>query len=108
MTSSPYRMFRDADGRLQVEAAPGGSAAVADFLFTDVREDKARCDEIVALIEGARRGEACPERIGNVYALILDRTGARLENIHDEAAPSAEVGLDELEALLRRWRGHLG
>lgn len=105
--ASPYRMFRDADGRLRIEAAAGGSAVVADFLFTDVREDKAHCAEIVESIEHARRGEPCPEHIGNIYALILGQAGARLENIHDESAPSAEIGLDELQSLLEAWRGHL-
>lgn len=107
MTDSPYRIFRGADGRLRVEADPTGSAVVADFLFTDVREDAAHCDEVIDLIERARLGATGLEAIGNIYVLILDRTGARLENLHDETAPSAELGLNELEALLRQWRDQL-
>jgi uncharacterized protein YacL (UPF0231 family) len=107
-TASHYRIFRDTTGRLQVEAVAGGDPVVADFVFTDVRENPLHCGEIIGLIDRARNGEAGLESIGNIYVLTLSQHGARLENIHDAKAPSAGIALDELAELLDSWRHHLG
>ena len=102
-----YAIYRDGTGRLCIEAGDHGNPVVADFLFTDVRENPAYCDELLSLVQHARHGETGLEAVGNVYALILSPAGARLENIHDETAPAAKIGLDELQALLQAWRDHL-
>ena len=103
-----YVMYRDATGRLRVEAAATGNPVVSDFLFTDIREDKGRCDAVLELIERAQADPAVRlESIGNLYALILDRQGARIENLYDDKAPSAEIPLDELIALLSDWKRQL-
>ncbi len=103
-----YIMYRDATGRLRVEAASTGNPVVTDFLFTDIREDKDRCDAVLELIERAQADPAVRlESIGNLYVLILDRKGARIENLYDDKAPSAELPLDELIALLHDWKRQL-
>ncbi|MBI5936529.1 MAG: hypothetical protein HY850_01630 [Betaproteobacteria bacterium] len=103
-----YTLYRDATGRLRAEAAPAGNPVVADFLFTDVREDKGRCDTLLDMIERTRAGaDEALEAVGNLYVLILHKDGARIENLYDGQAPSAEISLDELAALLNDWRRQL-
>lgn len=103
-----YTIYRDATGRLRAEAAPAGNPVVADFLFTDVGEDKGRCDTLLDMIERTRSGaDTNLESIGNLYVLILHRDGARIENLYDNQAPSAEIPLDELVVLLNDWRRQL-
>ena len=103
-----YAIYRDSTGRLRVEAAPSGNPVVADFLFSDVREDRARCTAILDMIGRARSGTGVRlESIGNLYVLILRQDGARIENLYDDQAPSAELPLDELAALLNDWKRQL-
>lgn len=40
-------------GRLRVEVAAAGNPVVADFRFTDIREDKGHCNAVLELIERA-------------------------------------------------------
>lgn len=103
-----YAIFRDDTGRLRIEATGTGNPVVADFLFTDVREDLARCNSVLDMVERAKVGpDAHIETVGNLYALILRRSGARIENLFDEHAPSAETSLAELSALLQAWKSQL-
>lgn len=103
-----YTIYRDATGRLRVEAAPAGNAVVADFLFTDIGEDKGQCNNVRGMIERAQSGAGINlESIGNLYVLILRKDGARIENLYDDKAPSAEIPLDELLTLLNDWAQNL-
>lgn len=104
-----YTIYRDATGRLRVEATHAGNPVVADFLFTDIREDIGHCDAVLNMIEHARLGAGENlESMGNLYVLILRKDGARIENLYDDKAPSAEIPLDELLALLNDWKHQLG
>lgn len=101
-------IYRDAMGRLRIEATPAGHPVVADYLFTDIREDQGRCNAVLETLERARAGTAANlESIGNLYVLIARKNGARIENLYDAEAPSAEIPLDELSALLNDWKQHL-
>lgn len=104
-----YQIFRDATGRLQMTASPAGDPVVADFLVTDIREDRSHCDAVLDMIERGRNGgNADPESsTGNIYRLTVGRHRARLANIHDEQAPGADIACPDLLELLREWRRHL-
>ena len=103
-----YHIFRDTTGRLQMTATRTGDPVVADFLDTDIREDRSHCDAVLDMIERCLAGGNAGQEssIGNLYRLTLDQDRARLENIHDALAPAAEIACSELLGLLREWRGH--
>lgn len=103
-----YVIFRDDTGRLRIEATTTGNPIVADFLFTDIREDLSRCNSVLDMLERARLSQDdYIETVGNLYVLILRNTGARIENLFDPNAPSAEIPLDELSVLLQTWKRYL-
>lgn len=112
MTTSAYQgrytIFRDDTGRLRVEATDEGSPVIADFLFTDIREDRSRCNSVLDMVEHARTSpDAQIETVGNLYVMILRRAGVHIENLFDERAPSADIDLDELFNLLHIWKSKL-
>lgn len=94
-------IYRDRGNRLRASAR-AFPPILADFLVTDVRENRAWCDELLAGLAGARTGKPFVAA-GNLYVLSADPSGANLRNAEDPTVPALHLRLDELEAVLVAW-----
>ncbi|MCK5872508.1 MAG: hypothetical protein KAG26_06760 [Methylococcales bacterium] len=76
-----------------------------DFLITDVNQNTAFCNEILAAIETPVSDEKSFS--GNVYTLTITSTGATLSNLHDESIDSESFDLTDLKASLIEWQAKI-
>ncbi|MCK5924682.1 MAG: hypothetical protein KAG10_02185 [Methylococcales bacterium] len=76
-----------------------------DFLITDVNQNTAFCDEILAAIEMATN--EAQHFSGNVYDLLITNAGATLSNLHDESVNSESFDLTDLKASLMEWHAKI-
>lgn len=94
-------LYRDSKGRLR--ASPRMfPVMLADFLETDVRENKAWCAHLMAGLGTARAGERFSAQ-GNLYGLSAGQDGAVIRNLEDERAEPLWLHLDELGEVLAAW-----
>lgn len=80
---------------------------LADFLTTDVRIDPERCDELLAGLGRARRGEAFAA-YGNLYQLTADREAAVIRNAFDAGIGETRLSLEAMIGILQAWRAAIG
>ncbi|MCK4493360.1 MAG: hypothetical protein KAU26_04850 [Methylococcales bacterium] len=76
-----------------------------DFLTTDVNQNTAFCDEILAAIKTATN--EAQHFSGNVYDLLITNAGATLSNLHDESVDSESFDLTDLKASLMEWQAKI-
>lgn len=92
------------DHRQQLRASPDAFPLIlADFLETDVCEHPGWCEELLAGLERARRGEAFVAS-GNVYELSADAVNVEIKNGYDQALEPLRLPLRDLERALTAWR----
>ena len=95
-------IFRDRDGHLRAsvhEFPP----ILADFLETDVAENRERCEYLLAGLGQGRDGQPF-EAYGNIYELVAGPDGAVIRNAYDDTVAPLRLSLDELETALTAWR----
>ncbi|MFO1153224.1 MAG: hypothetical protein U1E42_06110 [Rhodospirillales bacterium] len=95
-------IFRDRRQRLRAssEAFP---ILLANFLETDVSDRADRCDELLAGLDRARRGESFVAS-GKVYALFADPSTVEIRNGFDDAIEPLRLSLGDVERALTAWR----
>ncbi|MFO1127613.1 MAG: hypothetical protein U1E66_04145 [Rhodospirillales bacterium] len=95
-------IFRDRRQRLRAssEAFP---PLLANFLETDVSDRPQRCDELLAGLDRARRGETFAAN-GRVYALFADPCTVEIRNGFDDAIEPLRLSLGDVERALIAWR----
>lgn len=94
-------IYRDRQNRLRA-SADTFPPILADFLETDVRENRTWCEHLLAGLVGAAIGEPfCA--VGNLYVLSADAQGALIRNTQEERAPALGLPLDELKGVLVAW-----
>ncbi len=101
------RIFRDDTGRPHADrtALP---AVWADFLETEVRGGRKRCEALLDVVESVAAGRSETwEESGNLYGLTLSPGGARIMNLFDDRAMPLSLSLEELRMALLAWREHL-
>lgn len=81
------------------------STMLNDFLTTDINQNTAFCDEILAAIGNATTEKQCFS--GNVYALEISETGAILSNLHDETVKAESFELADLKASIIQWQANI-
>jgi hypothetical protein len=95
-------IYRDHHHRLR--ASPETFPVVlADFLETDVSDHSGWCEELLAGLERARRGESFVAT-GNIYKLSADPMMVQIRNGYDEALEPLRLPLRDLERALTAWR----
>jgi hypothetical protein len=92
------------DHRQRLRACPDTFPVVlADFLETDVSEHSDWCEEILAGLERARRGESYVAT-GNSYHLFADPIMVQIRSGYDDARETLRLPLRDLERALNAWR----
>lgn len=92
------------DHRHRLRASPETFPVVlADFLETDVSDHSSWCEELLAGLERARRGESFVAT-GNIYELSADPTMVEIRNGYDAALEPLRLPLCDLERALTAWR----
>ncbi len=99
-------IYRDHRQRLRAssEAFP---TLLADFLEKDVSDHPGWCDELLAGLDRARRGESFVAS-GNVYALCADPSTVEIRNGFDDAIEPLRLSLGDVERALTAWRRAIG
>lgn len=101
------RIFRDDTGRPHADRT-SMPAVLADFLETEVRGGRKRCEALLDAVESVAAGRSETwEESGNLYRLILGRGGAGIMNLFDDNAMPLSLSLEELRMALLAWRDHL-
>lgn len=95
------RIYRDRHRRLRASAR-AFPPLLADFLETDVRENRSWCQHLLSGIAQARAGSPF-EAGGNVYVLAGDGAAAEIRNAEDDDAAPLRLGPDTLEDTLTAW-----
>ena len=94
-------IYRDHHHRLR--ASPDTFPVVlADFLETDVSEHSSWCQELLAGLERARRGESFIAT-GNIYEVMADPVMVEIKNGYDDALEPLRLPLRDLERALLAW-----
>lgn len=92
------------DHRQRLRACPDTFPVVlADFLETDVSEHSSWCEELLAGLERARRGESYVAT-GNIYQLSADPMMVQIRCGYDDALEPLRLPLRDLERALTAWR----
>ena len=100
-------ILRDEAGRLRGDRATM-PAVLADFLETEVRGGRRRCEALLAAVEAVAAGRADRrEDTGNLYGLTLVPGRARIMNLFDDRVPPLFLSLEELRMALLAWRDRL-
>lgn len=95
-------IYRDRHQRLR--ASPETFPVVlADFLETDVSDHSGWCEELLAGLERARRGESFVAT-GNIYQLSANPQMVQIRNGYDDALEPLRLPLRDLERALTAWR----
>jgi hypothetical protein len=99
-------IYRDRRQRLRA-SAEAFPTLLADFLETDVSDHPDWCDELLAGLDRARKGEPFVAA-GNVYALSADPEVVEIRNGYDEAIAPLRLSLADVERALLAWRRAIG
>lgn len=99
-------IYRDRRQRLRAstDAFP---ILLADFLETDVCDHPAWCDELLAGLDRARKGEPFIAT-GNIYALTASPEVVEIRNGYDDAIEPLRLALGDVERALIAWRRAIG
>lgn len=95
-------IYRDHHRRLRAstDAFP---LLLADFLETDVSDHPSWCEELLAGLRRARRGETFIAT-GNIYELSARPHLVEIRNGYDEAMEPLRLPISDVERALSAWR----
>jgi hypothetical protein len=102
------RFYHDADGSPRAETDSPALAGLAQFLESDIQDDRSTCIDLLGELMSMRKGARPFEFIGNSWLLSYSEEFAALANHADEDAAAVPLPPQTIREAVREWLEFIG
>ena len=102
------RFYRDPEGAPRAEAKEPALEGLAQFLESDIQDDRSSCIDLLGEIISTTGGSAPLEFIGNSWILSYSEEFAALANHVDEDADAIPLPPETVAQAVREWLEFIG
>jgi len=102
------RFYRDADGSPRAESQKPALASLAQFLESDIQDDRATCIDLLGEIMSMSKGARPFEFIGNSWILSYSEEFAALANHADDDGDAIPLPPETIAEAVREWLEFIG
>ena len=102
------RFYHDADGSPRAETDSPALAGLAQFLESDIQDDRSTCIDLLGELMSMRKGARPFEFIGNSWVLSYSEEFAALANHADDDADAVPLPPHAIKEAVREWLEFIG
>ncbi len=102
------RFYHDAEGSPRAESDMPALASLAQFLESDIQDDRSTCIDLLGELMSMRKGASPFEFIGNSWVLSYSEEFAALANHADDDADAIPLQPETIKEALREWLEFIG
>lgn len=102
------RLYRDSEGAPRAEAGDPALEGLAQFLESDIQDDRRTCIDLLGEIISIREGDKPLEFIGNSWILSYSQEFAALANHADDGADVIPLPAEIVAEAIREWLEFIG
>jgi hypothetical protein len=102
------RFYHDTDGAPRAESGSPALASLAQFLESDIQDDRSTCIDLLGELMSMRKGARPFEFIGNSWLLSYSQEFAALASHADEDAEAVPLPPQTIREAVREWLEFIG
>jgi hypothetical protein len=102
------RFYHDTDGSPRAESKIPALASLAQFLESDIQDDRSTCIDLLGELISMTRGSRPFEFIGNSWILSYSEEFAALANHADDDADAIPLEPETIREAVREWLEFIG
>ena len=105
---SEIRFYRDTEGSPRAESESPALAGLAQFLESDIQDDRSTCIDLLGELMNMRKGASPFEFIGNSWVLSYSEEFAALASHVDADADAIPLQPQAIKEAVRDWLEFIG